>query len=340
MRVLQIPGDHPYVRQIDPSRGSPGQIPSPALTLGWLDRHGHEFDLVHLHFGYEHLSEDDVRRWLRRLAELRLPLVLTVHDLRNPHQADRAPHDRHLDLLIPAAAAILTLTPGAAAEIGRRWGRTAEVVAHPAIFETGDQPGTPSAGRVLGVHFKDLRRNIVEPDRIVAAALSGARAAHGRLRVDLHPGVAEREELRGTRRLARRGEIDLFIHPRFTDQALAAYLGGLHAYLLPNRWGTHSGWLEACRDMGTRVVAPSCGYYADQWNEVLSYQHDELGGLDSAALERAVEQALTLEPARPASRWERREQRDEIRAVHAEVYEKARRRTMIALDPGRMTLAR
>ena len=34
--------------------------------------------------------------------------------------------------------------------------------------------------------------------------------------------------------------------------------------VLPYRFGTHSGWLEACYDLGTAVVAPTCGFYAEQ----------------------------------------------------------------------------
>ena len=30
------------------------------------------------------------------------------------------------------------------------------------------------------------------------------------------------------------------------------------------KFGTHSGLLEACRDLGTAVVAPACGAYGDQ----------------------------------------------------------------------------
>lgn len=51
------------------------------------------------------------------------PLVLTVHDLRNPHHRDVALHDAQLGVLVEAAAAIVTLTPGAAETIRRRWGR-------------------------------------------------------------------------------------------------------------------------------------------------------------------------------------------------------------------------
>ena len=34
--------------------------------------------------------------------------------------------------------------------------------------------------------------------------------------------------------------------------------------VLPYRFGTHSGWLEACFDLGTAVIAPSCGFYGQQ----------------------------------------------------------------------------
>ena len=60
--------------------------------------------------------------------------VLTVHDLRNPHQHDAAVLERQLAVLVPAADVVLTLTDGAAAEIATRFGRAAEVVPHPAVF--------------------------------------------------------------------------------------------------------------------------------------------------------------------------------------------------------------
>ncbi len=58
------------------------------------------------------------------------------------------------------------------------------------------------------------------------------------------------------------------------DRAFFGYLNSLDVSVLPYRFGTHSGWLEACRDVGTTVVAPTCGYYAEQ-GPVLSYAMDE-----------------------------------------------------------------
>ena len=69
--------------------------------------------------------------------------------------------------------------------------------------------------------------------------------------------------------------------------------------VLPYRFGTHSGWLEACRDLGTTVVAPDCGYYADQ-GPVLTYRMDEHRyDADSLAPPSSL-RARTL-PRRPTS---------------------------------------
>ena len=72
------------------------------------------------------------------------------------------------------------------------------------------------------------------------------------------------------------GLLDLRVHDYFTDDELWRYLSSLDVSVLPYRFGTHWGWLEACRDLGTAVIAPTCGYFADQ-APVLSYQHDEAG---------------------------------------------------------------
>ena len=39
--------------------------------------------------------------------------------------------------------------------------------------------------------------------------------------------------------------------------------------VLPYRWGTHSGLLEAAHDLGTPTLAPAFGGYADQGAHVV-----------------------------------------------------------------------
>ena len=49
------------------------------------------------------------------------------------------------------------------------------------------------------------------------------------------------------------------MHDFFPDADLWDYLEGLDVSVLPYRFGTHSGWLEACYDLGTPVLAPTAG---------------------------------------------------------------------------------
>jgi hypothetical protein len=78
--------------------------------------------------------------------------------------------------------------------------------------------------------------------------------------------------------------------------------------------------VEICRDVGTRVVAPRCGFFVDQWTDVVPYGHDQAGGLDAVSLAVAITAALTRPMPRPADRGWRAEQRAAIQRVHAEVY--------------------
>ena len=149
---------------------------------------------------------------------------------------------------------MLTLTDSAAAEIAERFGRTATVVPHPGLVVP--QPGVVRRPGLVGLHLKALRTNVLEPVDLVRTAAAAATAAGGRLRVDVHDTVDLADRLPQLRELAAAGALDLAVHPRFDDDELVRYLQTLSVSLLPYRFGTHSGWLEACRDVGTTVIAP------------------------------------------------------------------------------------
>ena len=53
-------------------------------------------------------------------------------------------HDEQLDVLVPAAAELVTLTGGAAREIRQRWGREAQVVGHPHVVDLKTMAAFPS----------------------------------------------------------------------------------------------------------------------------------------------------------------------------------------------------
>lgn len=332
LRIASFPATHPYVEAVRPSEVrpvSPGVVdaaqpwaPHPWWEPAQLRQHVADMDVAHVHFGYDHLSPPQLADWTAQLRASGVPLVLTVHDLRNPHHDTPGLHTRQLRVLLESAAEVVTLTPGAAAVIGC-WRRAATVLPHPALLDPPAAASRSGWSRRVGVHLKSLRRNVIEPDHIIAATARGVQAAGGELVVDVHPDVVDRPELVGVRRCAAEGRLELRVHERFDDADLVRYLQGLDVSVLPHRFGTHSGWLELCRDLGTRVVAPDCGFYAEQWPAVHLYGNHEQRGLDEASLSGAVAAALTAGPVTVADPRERVAERDAVRRAHLELYQRA-----------------
>jgi glycosyltransferase involved in cell wall biosynthesis len=348
IRVASVPAGHVYVRHLrDPDRDDgverlPDVVPAdgvrvpggwwPPLMLdaGWIRDNRDAFDVFHVHFGFDWRSLPELADALAALDDLGAPLVFTLHDLRNPHHRDTERHDAQLDLLVRHAAELVTLTDGAARAISGRWGRRARVMPHPHVVER-DRLTAPRSAReefVVGVHAKSLRANM---DVVaVVAALAGATSELPgvRLRVDLHDEVSEPDsywyapgEAARLRELAHRWEhVELVEHPYFTEEELWDYLGSIDVSVLPYRFGTHSGWLEACYDLGTTVIAPDCGFYADQ-RPCLSYRHDE-GGLDAGSLAGAVRAAYARRPRWRATLDGRMRERRGLARGHRALYER------------------
>lgn len=349
IRVASVPGTHVYVRHLsppgatddgvvrlpDPPRpGAPEQSPwwPPAmLDAQWVVDHSESFDVFHVHFGFDGQSPRQLGQLVGALSELDKPLVMTVHDLRNPHHPTRHVHDAQLDALVPAARALLTLTPGAAEEIRRRWQRDAVVVPHPHVVGLDEMarrhairrrraPGEPAR---VGLHLKSARAGMDLPT-VLPALVRAVEAVDGGavLQVNGHTELLSPDGRHHDPELAALvrslgDRIDLRVHDYLDDHELWDYLQSLDVSVLPYRFGTHSGWMEACRDLGTAVVAPTCGFYAEQ-GPVESYRLDE-DGFDEWSLVEAVRRACA-EPPPAASVAERERQRHEIAVAHRTVY--------------------
>lgn len=354
VRVLSVPSGHVYVRHLSSSHDDvvrlpdppvPGDVPAaqwwPPLALdpGWVREHHDQFDLAHVHFGFDGRSPAELRAWVAALRDHGKPFVYTVHDLRNPHHATSGLHDEQLDVLVPAADALITLTPGAAEVITRRWQRTVHTLPHPHVVPAsllapapGERPDSeeqpaprPDDPFVVGVHLKSLRANMAPVPVLECLAATVPDLPGGLLRVDVHtdvmtPGMRQHDpEVAGlVASLARRPGIRVEVHDFFSDEALWAYLGGLDLSVLPYRFGTHSGWLEACYDLGTTVLAPDCGFYREQ-RPCLTFG---LGadGLDAASLAEGVRLAHARRPSWRAAREERHQERTRLAADHRALY--------------------
>jgi hypothetical protein len=311
VRVASIPYRDPYVDAVlpwDAVHVGPHGSPSPWLDAAYLTEHADEIDVLHLHTGDPHVAKMASECWTETARRVGIPLVVTVHDLRP------ATADAHLEAVLANAEVVLTLTPGAADEIAERYGRTAIVVAHPSVAAPDPELGAERG--LVGLCLDAAAGEIPDQPGLVRGALSGAVSGGGRLRV-LVDGREEHLLDPAVRELADRGELELVVHPR---GGRAPQLQQLHVAVLPERRGTHSRNLEICRDVGTGVVAPGGGWFADQWSEVITYGCGSDGAADPVSLSAAVSAALTRPMPRPADRVWRAEQRAAAQRVHAEIY--------------------
>jgi hypothetical protein len=345
IRVASVPSGHVYVRHLTDPGGGDGVLrlkdpvppgrgvmtgqwwPPVMLSPAWAAGHSDEFDIFHVQFGFDAQEPQCLEELARALRKARKPLVYTVHDLRNPHHPDARAHDEHLSVLIPQSDRLITLTPGAACEIERRWGRRPIVLPHPHVVSLGRMLAGRRSGRgfVVGVHAKSGRASMAPLPVIKALAEVVPGLQGGRLQVNIHHDVFDRDGLRHDPELATylshaaaQKAVDLRVHDCFSDEDLWDYLESLDVSVLPYRFGTHSGWLEACHDLGTTVIAPSCGYFREQ-RPCLEYRHDE-NTFDAASLQDAVLGAFRDRPCWRASAGGRLRERQRIGAAHRDLY--------------------
>jgi hypothetical protein len=317
--VATVPCAGPYVDAVLPPdlvRVGPAGGPSPWLHWAHLVDHASDIDVLHLHTGSGPVTQSAVQCWSETVRRCGVPLVVTVHGVRPPgaHASRRrgAAEDAHLEAVLATAEVVLTLTAGAADAIAERFGRTAIVVAHPSVVRP--EPELGSERGLVGLRLWPGNHERHDQETLVRAALSGAVSGGGRLRVLAPVGI---DLDASVRELGERHELELV---RYGEEEWAAQLQQLHVAVLPEPCGTHSRDAEICRDVGTRVVAPGCGWTGSQWSEVVSYGEGLRGELDPVSLNAAVAAALTRPMLRPADRAWRAEQLEAVRRVHAEIY--------------------
>lgn len=306
-------------------------------------------DVLHVHFGFESVPLEDLLGCVEVLRHHRVALVVTVHDLRNPHVEDDDEYAPRLDLLVQSADLVITLTTAAADQIRHRWGGEVVVLPHPHVApleRIGASPrtrrpqrpaatgpgATSAAGPVIGLPLKSLRSNTLRAPQ-VREVVDVVHRAGGRLRIGVHTEALDPGFVRYDRAMADLlselapggpgGSVSVDVHDRHDDEAFLTELARHDAVLLPYRFGTHSGVLEACRDVGTLVIAPDVGCYTSQ---------ADCPTYDPADIPTTLPRALAeLAPGPRWARWGtdsegRERQARDVRAAHRRLYRLAAQR--------------
>lgn len=333
-RVLSIPAGHAYTQAIRPDNATflpdpniDGKWwPHPALEASWwgADNPGapgfspdpDDVDIVHLHFGYDHLSPQEMSEFITAVHARGKALVATIHDIVNPHFDDEARSSQHREkvaLLLKRADALLTLTECAKAaleEFPAARGRRIEVVAHPRIVAPDDIAQLSDAHRqpTVGVFLKSLRANVVRDVDFYTTVADAAPLTVYMHDVEATAHLAQALERRG---------VKVVRHAPMDDAELYQAISTHTTVLLPYLRGTHSGWLEMCRDLGATVAVPDCGCYAGQADTPRAVETYRTGDGESAA--QALDSLNQRGPVAYAG--SRAEQLADVRSHHARIYD-------------------
>jgi hypothetical protein len=287
--VGSAPADDVYVRHLAPVEGAGPRRVAVAGLVAWAATA--ELDVFHLHAGLDDRVSDPVAL-VAALRRRSTPLVVTIHDLSDPR----------LDVLAPAADALVVLTGEAAEQVRRRWGREALPVAHPHVV--------PLQVVQRASSMRDVRRRggRALQFRVGVAAFGRRSTAHQQLTTATSDVLLQ---VGGTT-VQVDGLADLD-----RNEALWTRLASLDALVLPQRLPRAHTWLEACRDLGTTVVSPIDLLPAQAPALTYVLDGDEL---DGASLGSALREVHGGRVPAPVGVELRRRQRAAIAAVHARLY--------------------
>lgn len=273
-RVLSYPPVHDYVDRLHDvaavlvHRDQPWPRLANLYDPSWVEAHAGDWDVVHFHFTWEQYPPETMADVLTAHRRSGAPVVWTAHDLRNPQLPDDGSETEYLELLAEAAAVVVALTPGAAAQVAECFGRIARVVPHgplvPPDVAAGLRRAHARSGSTLRLFLlaKDLRANLdwrtpLEVVRELTA--DGGGAVH--LDVHLHPDAVDRAEIEAFGEMS---SVSVRTGARLTTPQLWKRIAATDVLLLPYRWGTHSGLLELAADVGTQPLVTDVGFLAQQ----------------------------------------------------------------------------
>lgn len=295
--VATLPGRGLYVRHLANPEGvdavhrptvgwAGGPSRGGAFSTAWLRARLPETDVVHVLGLRPGQHPDDVRAAVDLVRGSGTPLVVTGYNLGDPDTPEGARLAEQLDVLVPAADAVVTLTEPAAQQMRKRWDVEPVVLPHPHVVNfvrmRQDRPVPHPSGRGrlrVGTHLGSMLGGTEQVELVTALADAVRRTPNADLVVHAHRTVRDAGALscsdafQHVEAAVRSAGGRLVLHDRLSDGALWDHLAGLDVSVVPDLPGAHSIWPEACADLGTWAVLAQDSFAAAQ-RPCLTYRRD------------------------------------------------------------------
>lgn len=290
-RVGMVPHDAAYLTHaIDREAVELVEVQAP-VGAACITEAAADIDILHLHQGLAAVVPlGNPAELMAALERHRIPMVLTLHQ---PPPGGVCTDGAVLDVLVPAAGTVITLSPPSGGIVRTRWSVDPFVLPHP---------------------------HVAALDRIATAQATPR--APGPWRIGLLPGGTPG----GAVDLAQAVEALVPDHGVIVDlpdrdvrigaSTTVDWVAQLDMLVLPpGRWGS-AGWVELCRDLRTGCVVP-----ADPQEVVLGAVASYPGaGADPEVVTRAIARGLSALPVTPLDVEERRIRAALVRDEHVALY--------------------
>lgn len=275
VRVVHVPGRTPYARKLVSAafQGVNGVIAGGIdiprdVTCRWLLTHKpwDWFDVVHLH----HIEFEPIvllKKLLWECRRARKRVVFTAHDLA-PIFISTVEYNRRLRLLVSEGVPFVCLTERSCRDVRAKVAADCVVIPHGRDGAALPERPVRAAGPTRFLIFGSLRSS-----RDIELVLNCWRFApslgDSELRLLLRAPsrasmVSEESTWRTICMHAADTRLGVEVRSFPTDQEIRHALMHSDCLVLPYRWASHSGQLEAAADAGTLALASRIGYLADQ----------------------------------------------------------------------------
>lgn len=287
MRVLSLPARHPYMSKFNTGKDIKFVNPdtdffegSQKLTEEYLDTHypPSSYDVVHIHFSYDLLSVQKFEKLLRYFKQHKRPIVWTCHNRKSLIKRDLC-NGKYERLLFEYSNKIISPTQGCATWLHQHFGEHKsgiEIIplgflADPDLVASLASQ-VPKDRNLFTILLGDFRgsKEVVSPilNFLHCSALARARLKLIYKPFNLSVGSGINWELIILHFLTQHPRITTFSLPEISNEVIVKAFLESHAIILPYKWGTHSGQIELAKDCGCHIIAPTVGFFYEQWDKI------------------------------------------------------------------------